>query len=280
MQFRHRSPKPHGYSYPYPEFLQAVYRAIATVKFGEMTYEEIARAADAGAIAVLPTGCTEQQGPHLTVDSDTWFAEELAVEAAERVVPESPVVVLPAVPFGPAPEHRGYGSGFVDIPVSVYDEFLRAILDSLADQGFTRILVWRGCGGHDLRQVVSDFNQRRNQVARAFLPAHPFHAIWCSIADPSVPGGHADSFTTSIVMRRRPEALRPERIPAETSAEPDWSDPALDFSRYSSTGVVGTAVHASPELGERLWEASVQAVVDALCRIMQAPARLASSPPT
>lgn len=92
------------------------------MKFGEMTYEEIARAADAGAIAVLPTGCTEQQGPHLTVDND--IAEELTVEAAKRVAPEAPVVVLPAVLFGPTPEHRGYGSGFVDFPVSVFDDFL------------------------------------------------------------------------------------------------------------------------------------------------------------
>lgn len=30
LRFRHRSPKPVGYAYPYPEFFQAVYRANAT----------------------------------------------------------------------------------------------------------------------------------------------------------------------------------------------------------------------------------------------------------
>ena len=30
---------------------------------------------DAGCLAILPTGCREQQGPHLPVDFDTWFAE-------------------------------------------------------------------------------------------------------------------------------------------------------------------------------------------------------------
>src|SRR5205814_988820 len=109
------------------------------------------------------------------------------VEAAEQAAPQRNVVVLPAIPFGPTPEHRGFGAGFIDIPVAVFDAFVGAVLNSLADQGFGRILVWRGCGGHDLRAVVEDFNVAHAGIARAFLPAHPFHAIWCSVADPSVP---------------------------------------------------------------------------------------------
>jgi len=66
------------------------------VRFGDMTFEEIARAAAVGAIAVVPTGCTEQQGPHLTVDNDTWFAESLTIAAAEHVAPEITAVVVPA----------------------------------------------------------------------------------------------------------------------------------------------------------------------------------------
>ena len=40
----------------------------------------------------------------------------------------------------------------------------------------------------------------------------------------------------------------------------DWRDPDLDFSRYSSTGVIGDPTHASAELGAKLWEAVVVAV--------------------
>jgi creatinine amidohydrolase/Fe(II)-dependent formamide hydrolase-like protein len=60
----------------------------ALVRFGDMTFEEIRDAAAAGAIAVVPTGCTEQQGPHLAVDNDTWFAEALTNAAADRLAPE------------------------------------------------------------------------------------------------------------------------------------------------------------------------------------------------
>jgi hypothetical protein len=50
----------------------------------------------------------------------------------------------------------------------------------------------------------------------------------------------------------------------QASDEPDWSDPHLDFSAFSSTAVVGSAAHASPALGEPLWHACVKAVGDML----------------
>jgi creatinine amidohydrolase len=40
----------------------------------------------------------------------------------------------------------------------------------------------------------------------------------------------------------------------------DWDDPELDFSRYSTSGVVGDPTHASAALGRRLWKAVVERV--------------------
>ena len=48
------------------------------MKYGEMTFEQVKDAARKGWLVILPAGCTEQQGPHLTVDWDTWFAEGFA----------------------------------------------------------------------------------------------------------------------------------------------------------------------------------------------------------
>jgi creatinine amidohydrolase len=240
------------------------------VRFGDLTYEEISEVATADAIAVVPTGCTEQQGPHLTVDFDTWFAETLMVEAAERVADELRATVLPTLPFGPTPEHRAFGAGFIDIPVAIFDQVIRSILDSLADQGFARILLWRGCGGHDLQAVAHQFNGAHAEAC-TFLPAHPFHDIWCRVADATTPGGHADSFTTSIGMYHRPERLRPDRVPSEASAIPDWGDPDLDLARYSTTGVIGSAAHASAALGAQLWQECVEAAAELLRRIDHEP---------
>lgn len=224
-----------------------------------MTYEEIAALAPR-ALAVVPTGCTEQQGPHLTVDFDTWFAGAVTAAAADALDAEGlPVVVTPALPFGPTPEHRNFGAGFIDIPLDLYESFVAAIVASLADQGFRRVVLWRGCGQHDLRGLVGQFAD-----IEVVVPDSPFHDIWCRVADASVPGGHADSFTTSISLARRSHSVRADRIPSGASAEPDWEDPALDFTRYSDTGVIGSAAHASAELGDELWRACVDNVAGIL----------------
>jgi creatinine amidohydrolase len=168
--------------------------------------------------------------------------------------------VLPAIPFGPTPEHRNYGAGYIDVPVELHEALVHAVLESLVEQGFGRIAVWRGCGGHRLEGMIERFNRTHDGKARAFLPPQPFHTIWCRVGEASVPGGHADSFTTSIALYLRPEAVRIDLIPGPDGGDVDWTATDLDFSRYSRTGVVGDPTHASAELGARLWEEVVEEV--------------------
>ena len=241
------------------------------MKFGDCTYLEIKKKA-ATALAVLPTGCTEQQGPHLPVDFDTWFAETLCLAAAERMERDGgvDVLVLPAFPFGPTFEHRNYGSGYVDLPQALHEQVVGAALGSLADQGFRRIAVWRGCGGHQLDGVVAGFNDAHAGRSHAFLPELPYYDIWCRIGDPAIPGGHADSFTTSIALHLRPEAVRKAEIydPRSTPVD-DFHAPDLDFAAHSSSGVIGDPTHASAELGEQLWNACVEEVARAFATITE-----------
>jgi creatinine amidohydrolase len=229
------------------------------MRYGNLTYEEIRDRRGEGYIAIVPTGCTEQQGPHLPVDFDTWFAQELMEAAAERASREYGVfaLVLPAIPFGPTPEHRNYGSGYINIPVEVHQQLIEAVLSSLAEQGFDRILIWRGCGGHDLAPVVAGFNA--TDRARVYLPNPPYHDIWCRLGDPAVPCGHADSYTTSICLYLRPQDVRTDRIVNPGRQSVDWKESDLEFARYSPTGVIGDPTHASSELGARLWTATVEA---------------------
>jgi creatinine amidohydrolase len=236
------------------------------VRFADLTYEEIRQRTEAGGLAIVPLGCTEQQGPHLPVDFDTWFAETLTLAAAERAQERYGIhaLVLPALPFGPTPEHRGYGAGYIDLPSPLHQAVVSAIVSSLVAQRFRQIVLWRGCGGHDMRQVVDELNRVHQGRARVYLPEPPFHAIWCRLGDPRVPGGHADSFTTSVMLYLRPEAVRADRIVNPCHPPIDWTLPNLDLSRYSPTGVVGDPTHASAELGEKLWDAAVDAVAEVL----------------
>jgi len=241
------------------------------MRYGDMTYEEINERAQQGWLAIVPTGCTEQQGPHLPVDFDTWFAEQVCLAASEKAKRDFGVhsLVLPVMPFGPTPEHRNYGSGYIDIPQEQHETLVVAILKSLAEQGFRRIVVWRGCGQHDLKSTVARFNGQYKRKARAYLPGHPYHDIWCRIGDPSNPGGHADAFATSIALYLRPDAVRTEKIINPHNEEVDWAEPNLEFSRYSSTGVIGDPTQASAELGAKLWDAVIKEVASILKAIAE-----------
>ena len=84
-----------------------------------------------------------------------------------------------------------------------------------------------------------------------------------------MPSGHADSFTTSITLHLRPEAVRRDRIVDPQHKPVDWEDPDLDFASYSSTGVIGDPTHASAELGAKLWEAVVDEVAATLRSIAE-----------
>jgi creatinine amidohydrolase len=232
------------------------------MQFGDLTYQEIKGRAAEGYLAIVPTGCTEQQGPHLPVDFDTWFAEQICLAASEKSEEAYGLhsLVLPAMPFGPTPEHRNYGSGYIDIPADLHEALLFHVLESLASQGFGRIIVWRGCGQHDFRSAIARFNDESNNRSKVFLPELPYHDIWMSVGDPDNPGGHADAFTTSLMLYLRPSLVRPDKIFDPKNLEVQWNDPHLDFSRYSSTGVIGDPTAASAELGKRLWVAIVEKV--------------------
>lgn len=240
-------------------------------KFGDLTYLEIKERATSDWLAIIPTGCTEQQGPHLPVDFDTWVVETILVAAADYAAIEHNVhmLVLPALPFGPTPEHVNFGSGYVDIPVALHNQMVASILKSLANQGFRRMVVWRGCGGHDLAQVVAGFNDSHHPDAQAFLPGIPFHELWCRMGYEHIPGGHADAFATSLAMHLRPESVRTELIRNPHNGPVDWGDPNLDFAAVTQTGVIGDPTPASAEIGARLWPEVVKTVAQILIECLR-----------
>lgn len=238
------------------------------MKYGNLTYLEIKEKIEEDYILFLPTGCTEQQGPHLTVDFDTWFAEELLDEISNLGFTENiKSMVAPVLPFGTAFEHVNYGSGYVNLPQSVFEDVLYHTLKSFSDQGFKKIIIWRGCGGHQVNQLIKRFNNDFKNKTVVSTLHHPFYDVWCSFMAADIPGGHADSFTTSITMYKHPEKVRNDLISNPKSLEPAWDDPELDFSLYSENGVIGDPTHASPELGEKLWDKTVLMVLDMLKKI-------------
>ena len=70
------------------------------VQLVDLTYLEMRQLADTGCLALVPTGCTEQQGPHLPVGFDMWLVSTVAQAAAESIADSDGlrVLVLPTLP--------------------------------------------------------------------------------------------------------------------------------------------------------------------------------------
>ncbi len=79
------------------------------VWFDKLTWTEVNELDRERTILALPTGCTEQQGPHLPLDTDTYLVTLFVSEAARRARAEGiPTFVLPGLPYGPAEEHMAF----------------------------------------------------------------------------------------------------------------------------------------------------------------------------
>jgi len=63
----------------------------------EMTWQEVQERLKETDIALIPTGSTEEHGPHLPVNNDTFTAFMLAKRAAEMAYDRVKTVVVPAV---------------------------------------------------------------------------------------------------------------------------------------------------------------------------------------
>ncbi len=95
---------------------------------------------------VLPIGSTEQHA-YLSLCTDNILAEQIAIEAAEPFG----IPVFPVLNYGITPYFRAY-PGSVNLRVTTYLSLIRDMLDSLAEQGFRRILIVNGHGGNNLIQ--------------------------------------------------------------------------------------------------------------------------------
>ncbi len=228
------------------------------MRYADLTYEELRVLLPQVQAVFIPLGCTEQQGPHLPTDFDTWMITTLCHDIAERLQRDHGklVLVLPTLPFGPTPEHVGLGFGYVDLRQSTHEAVVEDVLESLAAQGFKTLVVWRGCGQHDLEALIERFNASHQDCA-AYQPVIDYGTVADTAFGRRIPGGHADSFATSIRLYLNKDAVRLDKVRMPALQPFEWRRD-IDFSAVSDTGVVGDPTRASAEAGARIWELCVR----------------------
>lgn len=94
-------------------------------------------------VVVIPTGSTEQHGPHMPTGTDFLTAQELARRLGER----ADVIVTPTIPIGYAKYHTTF-PGTLSVSEDTLTQALIEICDDLVKYGATHILFINGHGGN------------------------------------------------------------------------------------------------------------------------------------
>lgn len=154
---------------------------------------------------ILPWGATEAHNLHLPHGTDTWQAEGVAREAAEKAsVRGARVVVLPGVPLGVHTQQA-------DLPLtlnvnpSTQSLILADLVASIERAGVPKMLILNGHGANGFKQMIREIQA----MTSVFLCL----CNWWTLGDATEvfdePGDHAGELETSVMMHLHPERVRP-----------------------------------------------------------------------
>ena len=228
----------------------------------ELTWPDLERRVQAGAIAVLPIGAAcKQHGPHLPMNTDLLQAEWLA----GALVRCARVLVWPAISYGYYPAFTDY-PGSVSLGRETFQAMVHEILVDIRRAGVRAVLT--------LNTGISTIAPLK--TAAGAMPgdihirlANVYEGPRCRRVTDEIEeqprGGHADEIETSILLAIAPERVALDRAkawtPASIAKSGRFSRGDSGNPRYSPGGVWGDPTLASEEKGRRVLAAMVEDLV-------------------
>jgi creatinine amidohydrolase len=237
-----------------------------SVYWGSLRRGEIAAAAEAGAVALLPTGATEQHGPHLPLDTDINAATTVCMRAAQLL--DGAAVVLPPVSWGVSPYWMGF-SGTITVRPETLLALVADIVTSVAKHGFGGMVIVNGHGGNDglLQAAAAQASSQTLRVASVSYWNLAPDALQANASGDGGNIGHAGEAETSIALHLQPHhvdvtAIEPDPgvdlpVPRQAFAEghrvyePPWPE------RHSPQAVFGHPRAATSTRGQLIIDAAV-----------------------
>jgi creatinine amidohydrolase len=227
-------------------------------RWEEETFESIAAAFRAGAIAILPIGATEPHGPHLPIATDVVIAREMARRGAERLARRGMrVVILPEIAYSVADWAGGFAGG-----ISLSPETARALVREVSvaakRAGASLVVI---ANAH-LEPAHLETIRAACREAGADAPVFPDvtrRRIAATLGTAFQAGDHAGGYETSLVLAARPdlvrESIRGTLAPVPGSLVEKIQQGARNFVEAGMThAYTGDPAGASAEEGERLFE--------------------------
>ena len=147
--------------------MTAEHRKVPT--YEEMTWPDVAALISKGAPIMVSTGATEQHGRHLPLGSDTMQGIEISKRVAHRLAGDGiPLVVGPAIPFGPKPfltESPKDFPGTINISNRTLQLLLEEVCLELIGAGFRTIyLLLANAESDPAQQIVAKELSERTEA--------------------------------------------------------------------------------------------------------------------
>ena len=251
----------------------------ATVFLGEMTNPEVEAFLKTHHTVIIPTGATEQHGPHAPLLTDVIIPTEIG----RRIAPKIGAVVAPAINYALSYPHVGF-TGLVHIRIPTFMATIEDLCVAFATSGFKRIVFLNGHydNTYAIAYACANAADKIGKDVKAF-PVNYWDALTAEeIAEFSglKNGLHANLAETSAVMAIDPKLVDLERANAEFPPFPEYTIPntgpvhtAFFFTAPGSvywatkSGTWGDARKSNPEAGERYLQAGVRSTLAVLDNI-------------
>jgi creatinine amidohydrolase len=239
-----------------------------TVFLEELTWTELRDAVRGGTTTVIvPTGGTEQNGPHMVLGKHNFLVKHKAGEVARRLGRTLVAPVMAYVPEGDVSPPTGHMrfSGTITTPPDVYAKVLEFAARSLRQHGFRDIAFLGDSGGNQEGQrLVADALNKE----WAGTPARVHHLSayypgpgddWLKregVSDADV-GSHASIHDTASLLFLNPSMIRKDKLAPSKAGD--------------GSGTIGNPALATVEYGRQIVEMQIDAALRQLRALRDAP---------
>jgi creatinine amidohydrolase len=245
-----------------------------TVFLGQMTDREVSAFLEEHETIIVPTGSTEQHGPHGPLLTDVLIPQEVA----RRVAPRVGALVAPPINYALSYPHVGF-TGVVHLRIPTFMALIADLCASFSAIGFRRIVFLNGHydNTYAIAYACADAADRMPAGVRAF-PINYWDGLSPDEAaeffGPST-GLHANRGETSAVMAIDPALVDLDKANVEFPPFPDVTNAApvhtaFFFSapgsihRATRSGTWGDPRDSTVEFGQRYLDVVTEATVRVL----------------
>ena len=236
----------------------------SSVFMAELTLTQVEDHLQSNDLVLVPTGSTEQHGPHSPLSTDVIIPTEVCRRVAARL----DALVAPPLNYGISAGHRGFRAlAYLTVPTFI--SLVEDVAFSLAEAGWRRIVFVNGhyTNYFPVNMACMNVATRLPENTRAWgvsyweaLPANQLEEYLSLSA-----GLHANIGETSAVMAVRPDLVDLGAAVEEWPDFPDFQAPAFpsilayfetnpgSVWRASRTGVWGDPRGSTGELGEKFY---------------------------